>query len=132
MHCFDGQCLIILAGKHHHRHVGRVLHDAAKGFRSVAIGQVQVQEHDCWSLPGQRGQAVREPVDTTHGDWRFAFDEAQPDEVRVSGIVFDQQHLRHGVIHYSPCAGNTAEPNQNSSIDFTAEKKSFRFPGLRT
>ncbi len=46
MHRLDGQRFIVLAGKHHHRHVGRVLHDAAKGFRSVAVGQVQIQQHD--------------------------------------------------------------------------------------
>jgi hypothetical protein len=43
MHRLHRQYFVILAGKHNHRHVGRMFHDPAEGFRPAAIGQVQVQ-----------------------------------------------------------------------------------------
>jgi hypothetical protein len=121
---FDGQRLIVLTRKDHHRHVRSLLHDAAKGFGAVAVGKVRVEQY-------QRGcfrVQTRESVESrgTQFTWTLGltFHQAQAYQVRVSGVVFNQQNARRFFFHYfySSSRGRLAEPNQNSSMDCTTEK----------
>jgi hypothetical protein len=98
----EGQSLIVLAGEHHHRHIGRVFQHAAEGFRAAAVGQVQVQQHHGGCFPGQRSETLGQTRDTIYIHPGFAFDQAKADQVGISRVVFDQQYLRGWLVHYSP------------------------------
>ncbi len=94
-----GQHFVILAGEHDDRDIGRVFHEAAESFSAVAVGKVQVEQHQRRRFPGQRSKAIGQAVYAIHFDVRLAFHQAQADQVRVSRIVFNQQHVRGLVIH---------------------------------
>jgi hypothetical protein len=55
----------------------------------VAVGEVEIEEDKGRRLYRQCFQSVGQTRNAGYVDWAFAFDQPQPDQVCVAGIVFD-------------------------------------------
>ncbi len=69
--------------------VGSAFKYSAVSVSAVTVGKIQVQQDYRWGLLRERLQAGREAVDAGHFEIGAGFDQAQTDEVGVSGVVFD-------------------------------------------
>ena len=75
----DGQRLVVVPGKDHHRHMRSLLHDAMKSCRAMAVGKIQVEQHQRRCFHVQRRERVGQPGDTVHTHIRHAFLQAKPE-----------------------------------------------------
>jgi hypothetical protein len=90
----------------------------------MAVGKIQVEQHQRRCFHVQRRERVGQPGDTVHTHIRHAFLQAQAYQVGVSGVILNQQNMASIRFHnfYFSSRGRLTALNQNSSIDCTARK----------
>jgi hypothetical protein len=59
----------------------------------MTVGKIQIEKHDRRWLRSQRRKSIGETAEATHMDWSLAFNQAQPHQIGITRIVFDQQNL---------------------------------------
>lgn len=89
MEGLDGECFVVLSRQDDDGHIRGFLQHLAKGFRSLAVRKVQVEQDDGGRFVLEGGKAVGQPIDAVHVNRRLAFHQPQAHQIRVSRVVFD-------------------------------------------
>ena len=89
MQRFHGEFFVILAGEDHDRHAGRFLQYFAERIRAATVGKIQIQQHHRRRMLGYGCQPILQAVHAAHVDPAVTLDQTQPDQVGVTGVVFN-------------------------------------------
>jgi len=123
--------LVVVAGEHDDRNLGRVRVDFGEGVQAMAIRQRQVEQYQPGFFRGEEIQPVRQPLGAVQPERRIGILRQHfADEACVARVVFDQQDGVRGDAH-SPL-GSVTTVSQNMSIDWTTTMNFSRSTGLVT
>jgi hypothetical protein len=80
---FNRQSLVVLPRQHDDRHVRRFFQQPAEGLGALAVGKIQIEQHQRRRLFLEGSNSVGQTGDTADVQHGIALDEPQADQVRV-------------------------------------------------
>ena len=87
---FNSEFFIILTRQNNYRHIRRLVEDRSEGLRSMAVGKIQIKQYKSRRILSHRGKSIGKPVEAAHVYGGVALDQAQTDQISVSGVIFNQ------------------------------------------
>jgi hypothetical protein len=87
---------VVVSGEHDDGHGGRMRVDLGEGLQAEAVGQRQIEQHECGVAGIQPLEAAQQPVLAMHFErYVGVLGDHLADESRVPGVVLDKEDFMH-------------------------------------